>query len=169
MLELWPSYLGYLLASFVIGIYWVHHHFSGAIYRTTGYWFLIATVIFLAAIGFIAFPARVLADNIADPVEQETAARYWVMCLFVLASTWLLKWTVGLRRGQVDARLDKAYVSRLNRRYWRFAVLTGVACGLVFLHWPTGLIVSALLTLSLVRAPETPRYLTIAPVVEGEN
>ena len=43
-----------IIASAVIGLYWVHHHFSGAIYRTTGHWFLIATVVFLGAIGFIA-------------------------------------------------------------------------------------------------------------------
>ncbi len=40
--ELWPSYLGYVLSALVIGLYWVHHHFAGAIYRTTGHHFLLA-------------------------------------------------------------------------------------------------------------------------------
>jgi uncharacterized membrane protein len=35
----------------VIGLYWVHHHFSGAIYRTTRHYFLLATVLFLTMIG----------------------------------------------------------------------------------------------------------------------
>ena len=68
LLELWPSYLGYALSTLVIGIYWAHHHFSGAIYRTTGHRFLLATLLFLAAIGFIAFPTRAFAEHIHDPV-----------------------------------------------------------------------------------------------------
>src|SRR3712207_4376036 len=77
LVALWPDYLGYALASLVIGLYWEHHHFSGAIYRTTGHYFNLATVLFLAAIGFIAFPARVFAEHVAhhDPAEQAAAAR----------------------------------------------------------------------------------------------
>lgn len=97
---LWPSYAGYLLASFVIGLYWVHHHFSGAIYRTTGHWFLVATMVFLAAVGFIAFPSRVFAEHIADAAARDAASRYWVVSLALLAWSWLGKWTIGWRHGQ---------------------------------------------------------------------
>ena len=167
--ELWPSYGGYALASFVIGLYWVHHHFSGAIYRTTGHWFLIATAVFLAMIGFIAFPARVLAEHIFEPGAQEAASRFWVTCLALLSWSWLFKWTVGRARGQVDARLDPAYVDRLNRRYWRYTLLVTGSAGLVFVHWPTGFALSSLLLLWLLRPPETPRYRTEAPAIEGET
>lgn len=169
LLHLGPSYLGYLLASAVIGLYWVHHHFSGAIYRTTGHWFLIATVIFLGAIGFIAFPARVIAEHFMDSAARETAVQYFVVCMAVLAWTWLLKWTVGWKRGQVDTRLEMDYVRHLNRRYWAFVLLNTLAAGLVFLHWPSGLALCALLTLSLLIPPRTPRYHTEAPIVEGES
>ncbi|MFC7537121.1 TMEM175 family protein [Sphingomonas sp. GCM10030256] len=168
LLKLWPSYLGYLLASFVIGLYWVHHHFSGAIYRTTGHWFLIATVVFLAGIGFIAFPARVFAEHLADTAAREAATRYWVVGLAALAWTWVFKWTVGWKRRQVDARLEANYVKQLNRRYVAFAALNTVAAALVFFDWRIGLALSSLLTLSLLWPPATPRYVTEAPVVEGE-
>jgi uncharacterized membrane protein len=115
--ELLPSFAGYALASLVIGLYWVHHHFSGAIYRTTGHWLLLATVLFLTMIGFIAYPARVLADFITFPDSRADAAQYWVVALAITSTAWLLKWTVGRVRGQVDTRLDPAYVSRLDRRY----------------------------------------------------
>jgi uncharacterized membrane protein len=166
---LWPSYLGYLLASFVIGMYWVHHHFSGAIYRTTGHWFLIATAVFLTSIGFIAFPARVLAEHLSDPGARRAAAIYWVVSLTALACTWLLKWTVGRRHGQVDTRLEPSYVARLNRRYVLFSLLNLAAAALVLVSWQSGLALSALLTLSLLLPPETPRYHTEAPIVEGES
>jgi uncharacterized membrane protein len=169
LLELWPGYAGYLLASFVIGLYWVHHHFSGAIYRTTGHWFLVFSVLFLAAIGFIAFPARVLAEHLGDSAAREAASEYWVVSLAVLAGSWLLKWTVGRLRGQVDARLELFYVARLNRRYWLFTLFNLVAALLVFWSWPIGLALSTVLTLSLLWPPETPRYSTEAPIVEGES
>jgi uncharacterized membrane protein len=169
LLELWPAYLGYLLASFVIGLYWVHHHFSGAIYRTTGHWFLIATAVFLAAIGFIAFPARVFAEHFHDPAARDAAAQYWVFSLALLSCTWLFKWSVGWRRGQIDSRLEPSYVARLNRRYWWFALLNLLALMLVMLRWEAGLALSTLLLLSLLWPPETPRYFTQAPVVEGES
>lgn len=169
LMELWPSYLGYLLASAVIGLYWVHHHFSGAIYRTTGHWFLIATVIFLTAIGFIAFPARVFSEHLADEAARPTAAVYWVVSLTVLAWAWLVKWMVGRHRGQVDSRLEPGYVQRLNRRYWLFVVMNTVAAIVVLWNWPIGLALSTLVSLTLILPPETPRYVTEAPVVEGES
>lgn len=169
LVGLWPAYLGYALASAVIGLYWVHHHFSGAIYRTTGHWFLVATVVFLTAIGFIAFPARVFAEHLADPEARATASVYWVISLAFVAWAWLLKWMVGRTRGQVDERLEPTYVSRLNRRYWLFALLNSVAAALVLVSWPLGLLLSALVSLTLIIPPETPEYVTEAPVVEGES
>src|SRR4051812_707826 len=66
ILELWPSYVGVVLAAVIIGTYWSHHHFAGAIYRTTGHWFNLATVVFLAVIGIIAFPCRAFGDSLPD-------------------------------------------------------------------------------------------------------
>lgn len=169
LVELWPAYLGFLLASFVIGLYWVHHHFSGAIYRTTGHWFLVATVAFLTVLSFIEFPARVFSQHLADPDARVTATRYWVAALAVLAWAWQLKWMVGRLRGQVDARLDRTYVERLNRRYWAFVLLNTLAAVLVLISWQAGLMLSSILTLSLLWPPETPRYTAEAPLVTEED
>ncbi|MEO7178720.1 MAG: TMEM175 family protein [Allosphingosinicella sp.] len=171
LVALWPDYLGYVLASLVIGIYWEHHHFSGAIYRTTGHYFNLATVLFLAAVGFIAFPARVFAAHIADPdpAGQATAAQYFVVALAFTALTWLLKWSVGRKTGHVDRRLEPAYISRLNRRYWAGSGTLVAAAALSFAYWPAGLAVAALTTLSYLLPPETPAYISLAPVVEGAD
>lgn len=167
--HLWPEYAGYLLASVVIGLYWVQHHFSGAIFRTTGHWFVIATVLFLTAIGFIAFPARVLAEHFADVAARPAAVHYWVVSLTILSLAWLLKWSVGIGHGHIDARLERDYVERLTRNFRIVAGLNIVAAVLVFVNWPIGLAMSAMLMLWLVLPPETPRYITEAPVIEGEG
>ena len=166
---LWPAYCGYLLASLVIGLYWVQHHFSGAIYRTTGHWFLIATLAFLTAIGFIAFPARVFAEHFPDVTARPAATRYWVISLAVVSLAWLIKWSVGRWRGHIDARLEPDYVHRLNRHYRLQMVGNLGAAALVMINWQAGLALSTLLTLWLLIPPETPRYTTQAPVIEGES
>ncbi len=164
-----PEYLGYALASAVIGLYWVQHHFSGAIFRTTGHWFVIATTIFLAAIGFIGFPARVLAEHFFDAAARPSAAHYWVVSLAGVSLTWLLKWSVGMHRGHIDPRLEPEYVKRLIRNFRLVALGNVAAAIIVFLHWPSGLMLSALLMGWLLLPPDTPRYVTEAPAVEGEE
>ncbi len=163
-----PAYGGYILASIVIGLYWVQHHFSGAIFRTTGHWFVIATTAFLATIGFIAFPARVLAEHFPDAAARPAAARYWVVALAAVSLAWLIKWTVGVHRTHIDARLEAGYVARLTRQYQLVALANTAAAALVFWNWQAGLVISALLMLWLVFPPETPRYTTEAPIIEGE-
>lgn len=168
ILDLWPSYLGYLLSALVIGIYWVQHHFTGAIYRTAGHHFLIATVMFLMAIGFIAFPTRVFAEHVADPRARETASIFYTLSLGVTAVAWWGKWRTGLAYGDVDDRLDPAYVARLDRTYGISTLLMALAAALVFVRWEVGLALAALVTLSYLRPPETPDYKAEAPPVEGE-
>ena len=167
--ELVPQFAGYVIASAVIGLYWVQHHFSGAIFRTTGHWFVIATTLFMAAIGFIAFPARVLAEHFSDPNARAVAAQYWVVALAALSLAWLIKWSVGVSRGHTDARLEPHYVRRLMRNFRMITAGHVIAAGLVFFHWPSGLILSGLMIAWLLLPPPTPRYTTDAPIIEGES
>jgi uncharacterized membrane protein len=169
LLALWPEYLGYLLSVVVIGIYWVHHHFSGAIYRTTGHHFLLATLLFLAAIGFIAFPTRAFTEHILDPHARQDGAIFYTCALAVTAITWLIKWKTGCATEDVDDRLDKTYVQRLTRKYYWTTSLMVAAAVVAFFSWQAGLALAAVVTLSYLRAPETPVYTLQAPVVEGES
>lgn len=167
--ELWPSYLAYAISSLVIGIYWIHHHFSGAIYRTSGHWFNVATVLFLTAIGFIDFPARAFAEHLPDPEMRETAAIFFVGSLSVTGITWWIKWKVGRARGHVDVRLEPHYVDRLNRGYDISTALLIAAGGLALIRWEAGLALACAVTLFYILAPPTPVYIEEAPVVEGEE
>jgi uncharacterized membrane protein len=169
LLRNWPQDLGYLFSSAIIGLYWVHHHFSGAIYRTTGHWFLVTTAIFLTVIGYIAFPARTFAESLPYPMAREAAAVFLVCSLALVSVTWLLKWNVGLYRGQVDSRLELAYVRRLNRRYWLKTGWNVLAAAAVLFRWEVGLAMALMGLAQLVIPPETPRYRTEAPAVEGED
>ncbi|MFN3725715.1 MAG: TMEM175 family protein [Allosphingosinicella sp.] len=167
--ELWPSYLAYAISSLVIGIYWIQHHFSGAIYRTSGHWFNVATVLFLTAIGFIDFPARAFAEHLPDPDGRGPAAIFFVAGLALTGVTWWIKWKVGRSRGHVDARLEPHYVDCLNRRYNVSTVLLIVAAALALIRWEVGLALASAVTLFYLLAPPTPVYTEEAPIVEGEE
>lgn len=170
LLRLWPSYLGYVIASTVIGLYWAVHHFAGAIYRTTGHYLNLATVLFLAAIGFVAFPARAFAEHITDPAARGDAGRYLAVALAFTAVTWLVKWTVARRTGHVDARLDDAYVRVLDRTFRASTALLVAAAALSFVSWEAGLAIASVVTLYFLRPMATPTYGTgEAPPVEGEE
>ena len=169
LLDLWPSYLGYVLASLIIGIYWVHHHFSGAIYRTVGHWFNVATVVFLAAIGFIAFPVRVFAEHLPDESTRAAAGLVLTLSLSATAVAWWAKWQTGRAWGHVDGRLAASYVRGLNTRYNVVAILAVAAGLLAFLRWEVGLGVASLITLFYLLPPPTPIYVAKAPIVEGEE
>jgi uncharacterized membrane protein len=165
---LWPSYLGYGIAAAVIGTYWSHHHFAGAIYRTTGHWFNLATVLFLAAIGFIAYPCRLLAENLSDPAARVDASFVFVAALTLTSAAWLLKWEIGRVSGHVDDRLKPEYVAHLAAMYRRTFAAYLLAMALTFAWWPAGLILCALITGRYLIPPRTPGYRTEAPKVEGE-
>ena len=169
LLELWPQYLGYGLSALVIGIYWVHHHFSGAIYRTTGHHFLLATILFLMMIGFIAFPTRAFAEHIRDPAAREAGAIFYTCALAATNLAWLIKWKTGCATNDVDDRLEPAYVDRLTRKYYVTTALMIAAAALVFARWEVGLALAAAVTLYYLKAPETPVYTEQAPTVEGES
>jgi uncharacterized membrane protein len=142
LLEGWPENLNYLLASAVIGLYWVHHHFSGAIYRTTGHYFLLATVLFLTMIGYIAFPVRAFTESLLHAEAVPASAAFLACSLALTSLTWLLKWTVGNAHGHVDARLDPAYLARLTRRYRVITAWSVAAAILVWFWWPVGIAMS---------------------------
>jgi len=164
----WPENLNYLLASMVIGLYWVHHHFSGAIYRTTGHHFLLATVLFLTMIGYIAFPVRAFTESLTHPEALPSAARFLACSLALTSLTWLIKWTVGNAHGHVDERLEPAYLDRLTRRYRLMTLWNLAAAAIVWWVWPVGTAMAWMGVLYKLKAPETPRYRTQAPVIEGE-
>ena len=168
LIELWPAYLSYGLSTLVIGVYWAQHHFSGAIYRTAGHRFLLATLLFLASIGFIAFPTSAFAEHIINPYGRISGAQFYVGALSLTAVTWWIKWRTGVTQGEVDERIDPNYIHRLNRKYATTTALMVLALPLAFVRWEAGLALALVVTLYYVFPPETPVYLRSAPKIEGE-
>jgi hypothetical protein len=129
----------------------------------------LATLLFLAAIGFIAFPTRAFAENLHDPIARAAGARFYATALAMTAVAWWVKWRTGKAMGDVDSRLDPAYVNRLDRKYGLMAAVMVAAAALSFARWELGLGLAGIVTLYHLRPPETPSYPDEAPIVEEEG
>ncbi|MDB5476234.1 MAG: hypothetical protein JWP49_1745 [Phenylobacterium sp.] len=154
----WPTYLAYGLSFLVIGIYWVHHHFTGKIYARADHGFVLANLLFLATVGFVPFPTRLFAEHLAEPANRGTAAVVYTAALALPTWAWALKWVYARRTHAMDPRLDDAYLDGLTRIYLLTAALMAAAVALSLLDWRLGLGFAALLTLYHLRAPPWPVY-----------
>ena len=154
----WPTYLAYGLSCLVVGIYWVHHHFTGKIYARADHGFVLANLLFLAAVGFVPFPTRLFTEHLADPAGLPTAAVFYTAALAVPTVAWNIKWLYALRTHAVDQRLDPDYLRGLTRTYVASGVVQVVAVALSFADWRLGLGLAAAVTLYNLRAPPWPVY-----------
>jgi uncharacterized membrane protein len=156
--EQWPAYLAYGLSFLVIGIYWVHHHFTGKIYVRADHGFVLMNLLFLAAVGFVPFPTRLFTEYLRDPARLPTAALLYTVALAIPTWAWILKWLYARRTRAMDQRLDDAYLGGLTRIYLVTAALMAGAVALSLFDWRLGLGLAAVLTLYHLRAPPWPVY-----------
>ena len=70
MLDLWPSYFGYLISFLVIGIMWINHHNIFSFFAAVDHWLLAINLVLLLCISFIPFPTALLAEHITHPDER---------------------------------------------------------------------------------------------------
>lgn len=154
----WPIYLAYGLSFLVIGIYWIHHHFTGKIYARADHGFVLANLFFLAAVGFVPFPTRLFTEYLADPVHRGTAAVVYTASLALPTWAWAVKWVYARRTQAMDPRLDDDYLDGLTRTYLITAALMGSAVALSLLDWRLGLGLAGALTLYHLRPPPWPVY-----------
>src|SRR5919204_1610930 len=71
---LWPSYVGYLIGFFTIGIMWTNHHAIFQYVRRTDRYFLLINVAFLMLIAFLPFPTALLAEYLPEPEAERRIA-----------------------------------------------------------------------------------------------
>lgn len=156
----WPSYLAYALSFLVIGIYWVHHHFTGKIYARADHGFVLVNLLFLATVGVVPVPTRLFTEYMADPLHRRTAAVIYTAALALPTWAWALKWVYARRTRAMDRRLDEDYLAGLTRTYLITAGLMAGALVLSLLDWRLGLGLAGAVTLYHLRAPRWPVYET---------
>jgi uncharacterized membrane protein len=148
LLDLWPSYFGYLVSFLVIGIMWINHHNIFKLVRRVDHWLLVINLLLLLCIAFIPFPTAVLAEHIEHP--DESAATVFYAGMFVVTAVvfnllwrYLTRWAPWL----LEPSADQQALARITRRY-ALGPPTYLAAAIVSWFWPTaGLVLLALIAL----------------------
>jgi len=158
LLDEWPGYLAYGLSILLIGIYWLHHHFTGKLRARIGHYGGLLNLLLLAALCFVPFPTRVFCNALQRGDELQTAGSFYAFALAAPCAAWFAKWIYGVRMGSLDDRLEPDYVAQLSRLYGISAAVqvTGGIIGLF--DWRLGLPLAVGATLFFIKAPPAPRY-----------
>ena len=83
LLDLWPSYLAFLLSFFAILIMWINHHGLFNLVRRVNHSFLYANGFLLLLVSFVPFPTSVLAEYLDGRALNTAAAFYCGTFIFI--------------------------------------------------------------------------------------
>jgi uncharacterized membrane protein len=109
LLDLYPSYFGYVFSFLMIGIYWANHHRIFKLYRRGDDILVLLNIFFLMCVAFLPFPTAVLAEYLMHPEQRQTAVTFYTFGLFLPAFAWLLMWLyASLGHRLVDEKLDQS-------------------------------------------------------------
>jgi TMEM175 potassium channel family protein len=135
LLRLWPSYLGYLISFFTIGIMWVNHHSMFVLIRRTDRYFLLISVFFLMCIAFLPFPTAVLAEYLAEPKGRRVAVALYSATFVLIAVAYNALWWYAVRGGRLlHENADREAVRNISRRYMMGPIAYAISFGLAFIN-----------------------------------
>ena len=128
LLDLWPSYLAYVLSFVTIGIMWLNHHEVLRLVRAVDRGFLLMNTLLLMFVAFIPFPTNVLADFLTDSDERKMAAFFYAGSFTAMAVVYNLFWHyLRSRRELLEPHVTDAEVAAITRSYLLGPTVYGLA------------------------------------------
>jgi uncharacterized membrane protein len=138
LLDLWPSYFGYLVSFLTIGIMWVNHHHVFKDIARCDHTLLVLNLLLLLSIAFVPFPTAVVAEYLDGGHKTEAALAYgttFVVIAVFFDALWLYA-SRGMRL--IDEHVSEARVRSRTRRYLPGPLLYAIALPFAFLSpWIT--------------------------------
>ncbi|RYF46586.1 MAG: DUF1211 domain-containing protein [Cytophagaceae bacterium] len=156
---LWPEYVSYALSCIVIGLYWVHSHFSGKIFKKTNHGFNLLTMLFLALVSITPFPTRPFIEHLSDTANNRVAATVYSALLAAPAMVWFVRWQYAISQELLDPHLAASYLRRLTLKY-AFTAVAAAAAPVIcwFVDWRLGIGLTAITILRYLMPPMTPQF-----------
>lgn len=128
LLQLWPSYLAYVVSFLVIGAIWINHHaMFHHIVRVDGT-LLLLNVLHLMLIAFLPFPTAVLAEAFHQGADKPIAAAFYSGVLTVIGIFVNAMWRYASHGHRlIDPQLPIPKVRKLRRQFLLGPVAYGIA------------------------------------------
>jgi len=160
LLDLWPSYFGYVFSFVVIGIYWANHHFIFGLYARSNHPFVLLNLLFLMTIAFLPFPTAVLAEYITDVQHRHSAMALYAFALLLPSLAWCLTWLYASHNHRllIDGLQDR-YIRHLTNKFAGSVILHAIAVLFALIHALAGLTMCIGVTLFYLlptQRPEAP-------------
>jgi uncharacterized membrane protein len=118
LLQLWPSYLAYVVSFLVIGAIWINHHaMFRHIVRVDGT-LLLLNVLNLMLIAFLPFPTAVLAEAFHRATDEPIAAAFYGGILTVIGIFVNAMWRYAARGHRLlGTHLTVKEAQQIGRRF----------------------------------------------------
>ena len=146
LLDLWPSYIGYLISFVTIGIMWVNHHSMFVLIRRTDRYFLLLSVVFLMFIAFLPFPTALLAEYLTEPKGRRLAVAVYSASFILIALAYNAVWWYAAREGRLlEPDADREAVETIGKRYLIGPAAYGLSFVLAFVNAWASLAIHGLL------------------------
>jgi uncharacterized membrane protein len=116
LLDLWPSYLGYVLSFLLIGLLWVNHHVMFEHVQRADRLLMFINTLLLLVVAFIPFSTAVLASTFRTGDGQPVAVALYgfVMTAAGLLFNWI--WSHCFRAGLMSEAVTQRRYGRMTRR-----------------------------------------------------
>ncbi len=111
----WPSYVAFVTAFLLVGVWWVNHHELFRLIRKTTHGFLLVNVVFLMTVAVLPIPAQMVAKYLGHPGEHLALFVFGAVATLA-ALAWNALWFFALRRGLLYPDLGPERIRSYSRR-----------------------------------------------------
>jgi uncharacterized membrane protein len=116
LLDLWPSYLAYIISFLLIGLLWANHHVMFEHIVKTDRLLMFINTLLLAIVAFIPFITEVVALSFRNGDGQSIAIAVYGATLVLGGLCFNGIWRHAYRGGLMDGAVTDAGVGRMTRR-----------------------------------------------------
>jgi uncharacterized membrane protein len=116
LLDLWPSYLGYVLSFLLIGLLWVNHHVMFEHIERSDRLLMFLNTLLLLVVAFVPFATAVLASTFRTGEGQPVAVALYGLVMTGAGGLFTGIWHHAYRARLMDSGVTNRGVRRMNRR-----------------------------------------------------
>jgi uncharacterized membrane protein len=170
LLDMWPSYLSFVMSFLIIGIVWANHHSMFLHIKRTNHIFLLINVVFLLWVAVIPFPTSLLAKYLTVPSEQNLVMEVYA-AVFVVGSVLfnLLWWYATHNRRLTSDGVDALAMRHTAVSYYAGPVSYVADLGLAYISVPLSLILFVLLAVFYAVWPTLGSGGEVQPITHTES
>jgi uncharacterized membrane protein len=116
VIDLWPSYLAYVVSFSTIGAMWLGHNAVTEYLDHADATFVRLNLLFLLFVAFLPLPTRLFADFIERESSERVAVTIYGLALLLTATLLLVLWRYAVRRELVRPDADDEEIQLLTQR-----------------------------------------------------